>query len=215
MAVLEVELAKVVLVVSRPHLLLRLREIGAAVLEKPDPVISLALGHVCEQALLNLGDLVSDGLEGRRWHTNGVSVIFQQKLDVLLRACVRLGDGYAECSVEMCNLLCMRGGMRVRELVAVAFYVARAAVRIVRPQLGRHATPAARLGILICTVLAHAASRVAGAAGGIHAAPDLLLCLVGEIPGAVVARLLAAITHADIVALVLALMAEVRQNDRN
>jgi hypothetical protein len=141
-AVLEVELAKVVLVVSRPHLLLRLREIGAAVLEKPDPVISLALGHVCEQALLNLGDLVSDGLEGRRWHTNGVSVIFQQKLDVLLRACVRLGNGAAEREVE------------VRELVTVALYVALAAIRIVCPQLGQNATSAARLRVFLRTEVA-------------------------------------------------------------
>jgi hypothetical protein len=93
-------------------------------------------------------------LEGRRWHTNGVSVIFQQKLDVLLRACVRLGDGTAEREVKVGNLLCMCGGVFVRELVPVALYVALAAIRIVCPQLGQNATSAARLRVFLRTEVA-------------------------------------------------------------
>jgi hypothetical protein len=47
----------------------------------------------------------------------------------------------------------------------------------------------------------------------VHAAPDVVLRLVGEVSGTMVARL-AAIARADIVTLLLAPVADVRQNDR-
>jgi hypothetical protein len=204
---LAVKLAKVILVVSRPHLLLRLCEIRTAVLEKPDPVIPLALGHVRPKAFLNLLDLVSDGLE---------PAVIQETLDLLLRACVRLGDGTAECEVEV---------------VSVSLYVALAAVRIVRPQLGQNATSSARLRIFIRTEVAHAARLAVARAPRlgaelarrtaialrlaqlVHAAPDVILSLVGEVSSTMVARLSAG-ARADIVTLLLAPVADVRQNDR-
>jgi hypothetical protein len=142
-------------------------------------------------------------LEGRRWHTNGVSVIFQQKLDVLLRACVRLGDGTAECEVE------------VRELVTVALYVALAAIRIIRPQLGQNATSAARLGVFLRTEVAHAARlAVARAVRLVYAAPDVILGRVSDAAGTPVARLVTIVARAALVTLLLTVGADVRQNDR-
>ena len=48
----------------------------------------------------------------------------------------------------------------------------------------------------------------------IYPAPDILLCLIGEVSGTVVAWLIAPIAPADVVALLLAPIADVRQNDR-
>jgi hypothetical protein len=49
----------------------------------------------------------------------------------------------------------------------------------------------------------------------IYPAPDSIFSLVGEISGAVIAWLIAPIALTNIVALLLALRAEVRQNNRN
>lgn len=54
----------------------------------------------------------------------------------------------------------------------------------------------------------------AGACWLVYSAPDIILSLVGEIPSAVVARLIAPIACADVVVLLLAPAADVRQNDR-
>ena len=56
--------------------------------------------------------------------------------------------------------------------------------------------------------------QVTGALRLVHTAPDVILSLVGEILSAVVARLVTAGASADIVALLLAPIADVRQNDR-
>ena len=48
----------------------------------------------------------------------------------------------------------------------------------------------------------------------VYAAPDVILSLVGKILSAVVARLIATIACAHIVALLLAPIADIRQNDR-
>ena len=96
----------------------------------------------------------------------------------------------------------------------MALYVALAAIRIVRPQLRRNATAAARLLVLLRAVVAHTARlAVARALRLRHAAPGVVLSLIGEVSGAVVARLVA-VARADIVALLLAPAADVRQNDR-
>jgi len=109
----------------------------------------------------------------------------------------------------------MHGGVFVRELVTVALYVALAAIRIVRPQLGRNATSAARLGVFLRTEVAHAARlAVARALRLRHAAPDLVLSLVGDAAGTPVARLVTIVARAPVVALLLAFGADVRQNDR-
>ena len=56
--------------------------------------------------------------------------------------------------------------------------------------------------------------QVTGALRLVHAAPDIILSLVGKIPSAVVARLITTIACADVVALLLAPIADVRQNNR-
>lgn len=178
--ILEVELAKIILVILLPHLLFGCSKISTPVLEKPNPVVLLTLRHIGLQALLDLLNLVAHGLKCE----------------------TPLGWWVGE---KLC----------LRKLIAVALHVALTAVCVVCPQLGRHATSTARLRILLRAEVAHPPRTIALALRLVHTAPDLLLCLIGEIPGAVVTRLLAAITHADIVALVLALMAEVRQNDCN
>ena len=48
----------------------------------------------------------------------------------------------------------------------------------------------------------------------IYPAPDILLCLIGEVSGTVVAWLITPITPTDVVALPLTIGAEVWQNDR-
>ena len=48
----------------------------------------------------------------------------------------------------------------------------------------------------------------------IYPAPDILLCLIGEVSGTVVAWLIAPIASTDVVAVLPAPIAEVRQNDR-
>jgi hypothetical protein len=47
----------------------------------------------------------------------------------------------------------------------------------------------------------------------VYPTPDGILCLVGEVSGAVVARLVTTVARADIVALLLAPITDVRQND--
>ena len=47
----------------------------------------------------------------------------------------------------------------------------------------------------------------------IYPAPDILLCLIGEVSGTVVARLIAPIALADVVMHLLALRAEIWQNN--
>ena len=78
------------------------------------------------------------------------------------------------------------------------------------------------LGLFLCLVGEILGAAIAsarnvletGARWLVHAAPDVILSLVGEIPSAVVARLIATIACADVVALLLAPAADVRQNDR-
>ena len=102
----------------------------------------------------------------------------------------------------------------------MSLYVARAAVRIVRPQLRRNATSAARLGILLCADVAHAARlAVAHALWLGHTAPSVILGRVGDAAGGAAgaggARTLSVVVaRASVVALLLAPAADVRQNDR-
>ena len=78
------------------------------------------------------------------------------------------------------------------------------------------------LGLFLCLVgeILGAAIASAGnlqvtcACWLVHAAPDVILSLISKIPSAVVARLIATIAYADVVALLLAPAADVRQNDR-
>ena len=111
----------------------------------------------------------------------------------------------------------MRLGRRGKrwELVSMPLYVALAAVRVVRPQLRRDATPAARLGILLRTEVAHAARTVARALRLRQAAPDVILGRVGDATLAGCARTFRVlVARASVVAPLLAFGADVRQNDR-
>ena len=97
------------------------------------------------------------------------------------------------------------------ELVPMPLYVALAAVRVVRPQLRRNTTPAARLGILLRAEVAHAARLAVARTRRLRqAAPDVILGRVGDAAVAGCARTLRVlVTCAAVVALLLAFGADV------